>query len=68
MVNTGGDSAGGVGASRITGDIASVIAQLPPVLESLSGVDISKLLQSVPGLSKSAAEAPAGEAAPPQAS
>jgi len=68
MVNTGGDGAGGVGASRITGDIASVIAQLPPVLESLSGVDISKLLQSVPGLSKSAAEAPVGEAAPPQAS
>lgn len=67
MVNTGGDSAGGVGVSRITGDIASVIAQLPPVLESLSGVDIAKLLQSVPGLSKPAAATPA-ESAPQQAS
>ncbi|MFQ6131200.1 MAG: flotillin family protein, partial [Armatimonadota bacterium] len=31
MVNTGGGDGGGIGASRITGDVASIISQLPPV-------------------------------------
>ncbi|HEX9187679.1 MAG TPA: SPFH domain-containing protein, partial [Vicinamibacteria bacterium] len=42
MVNTGG--AGGDGVSRITGEVAKVIAQVPPVVESLTGVKIGDLL------------------------
>jgi flotillin len=42
MVNTGG--AGGDGVSRITGEVAKVIAQVPPVVESLTGVRIGDLL------------------------
>jgi len=48
LVSTGGD---GIGASKITGDVAKIIAQLPTVIESLSGIDLKKLIEKVPGLS-----------------
>lgn len=44
------DGSGGAGASRVTQDIAQVIAQLPPVVESLTGVKLEELLKRVPGL------------------
>ncbi len=40
------------GASKLTGDITQIIAQLPPVLESLTGVKFEKLLEQVPALKK----------------
>ncbi|MSU28189.1 MAG: flotillin family protein [Pedosphaera sp.] len=48
IINTGGGSGGG--ASKITGDITQIIAQLPPVLESLTGIKFEKLLAQVPAL------------------
>jgi len=42
MVNTGG---GDGGVSRITGEVAKVIAQVPPVIESLTGIQISQLIE-----------------------
>ncbi len=36
------------GASRITAEVANVLSQMPEVLESLTGVDIKKLLQDLP--------------------
>jgi len=48
LFSTGGD---GIGASKITGDVAKIIAQLPTVIESLSGIDLKKLIEKVPGLS-----------------
>ena len=42
MVGNGAD-----GASKITGQVAGVLAQLPEVVESLSGVDIKKLLKNI---------------------
>jgi flotillin len=53
LVSTGGD---GIGASKLTGDIAKIMAELPAVVESLSGVDIRRLIESIPAL-KAAAEA-----------
>ena len=47
MVSTGGD---GVGVSKLTGDMAKVMAELPAVVESLSGVDLRKLIEAVPAL------------------
>lgn len=47
IVSTGGD---GMGASRITQDVINVVAQLPPLVESLSGVDLRELVKKVPGL------------------
>jgi flotillin len=57
LVSTGGD---GTGASRLTGDIAKIMAELPAVVESLSGVDIRRLIEAIPAL-KAAARPPAGE-------
>jgi flotillin len=49
IVINSGNGAGG-GASKLTGDITQIIAQLPPVLESLTGVKFEQLLQQVPAL------------------
>jgi flotillin len=51
IVINSGDGSGG-GASRITGDITQIIAQLPPVLESLTGVKFDKLMEQIPALRK----------------
>lgn len=45
--NTGGDSAG-IGASRLTQDIVNMMAQIPPVLESLTGINIRDLVSRLP--------------------
>src|SRR5947199_7673771 len=50
IINSG--SGVGGGASKLTGDITQIIAQLPPVLESLTGVKFEKLLEQVPSLRK----------------
>lgn len=48
IVNSGSGAGGGI--SKFTGDIAGVMAQLPPVVEGLSGVNLRELLTRVPGL------------------
>jgi len=52
MVNVGGGDGGGIGASRITQDIAHVISQLPPVVEALSGIDFTDMLKRLPDIGK----------------
>ena len=48
LVNTGGgNGSGGDGLSRITGEVAKVIAQVPPVVESLTGMKLSDLFDQV---------------------
>ena len=52
IVSTGGDgSHNGMGASRITGDIMNMVAQVPALFELLSGTRISDLMNRVPALS-----------------
>src|SRR3989475_964681 len=48
IINSGNGVGGG--ASKPTGDVAQIISQLPPVLESLTGVRLEKLLEQVPAL------------------
>jgi flotillin len=48
IINSGNGPGGG--ASKLTGDITQIIAQLPPVLESLTGVKFERLLEQVPAL------------------
>ncbi len=43
MIDSGGNGASG--ASRVTKQVADVLAQLPTVVESLSGVDLKKILE-----------------------
>jgi flotillin len=65
IVGTGSGS--GTGASKITQDIGQVLAELPPVVEALSGVDLRELIQSLPDIAsglakKKDAPAPPGRA------
>lgn len=53
----GNGGGGGSGASRITKDVTDIIAQLPPVLEALSGVDLNELLRKLPGIAGAAGPA-----------
>ena len=45
IVSTGGD---GAGANKITQDVANVMAQIPPIVQNLSGLDLKKLIESIP--------------------
>ena len=50
IINSGNGPGGG--ASKLTGDVTQIIAQLPPVLESLTGVKFERLLEQMPALKK----------------
>lgn len=50
IINSGSGTGGG--ASKLTGDVTQIMSQLPPVLESLTGVKFEKLLEQVPALKK----------------
>src|SRR6266581_1270584 len=50
IVSTGGDNGHGLGASRITGDVMSMVAQVPALFELLSGTRIGDLMNRVPAL------------------
>jgi flotillin len=48
IINNGNGPGGG--ASKVTGDVTQIISQLPPVIESLTGIKFEKLLEQVPAL------------------
>jgi flotillin len=51
IINSG--SGPGGGASKLTGDVTQIVSQLPPVIESLTGIKFDKLLEQVPALKSS---------------
>ena len=53
IVSQGGDS---IGASKITKDVTNIIAQLPPVLEALTGIKLEQLIAKIPALKNSQAD------------
>jgi flotillin len=59
IINSGNGPGGG--ASKLTGDVTQIIAQLPPVLESLTGVKFDRLLAQVPALKKAMGKDDAGK-------
>ena len=50
IINSGNGPGGG--ASKLTGDVTQIVGQLPPVIESLTGIKFEKLLEQVPALKK----------------
>jgi flotillin len=50
IINSGNGPGGG--ASKLTGDVTQIVSQLPPIIESLTGVKFEKLLEQVPALKK----------------
>jgi hypothetical protein len=51
MINNGTGTNGA--ASKLTGDISSILSQLPPVVEGLTGVKLEQLLKQIPAVKKS---------------
>ncbi|HEV2237115.1 MAG TPA: SPFH domain-containing protein [Ktedonobacterales bacterium] len=51
IVSTGGSNGGSLGASRITGDMVNMLAQVPALIEALTGAKVGNLLERIPGLS-----------------
>ena len=52
IINSG--SGPGGGASKLTGDVAQILSQLPPVVEGLTGIKLSSLLEKLPGFKSGA--------------
>jgi len=50
IVSTGGSQDAGLGASRLTGDVVNMVAQVPALFEVLSGTKVADLLGKIPGL------------------
>jgi flotillin len=51
IISTGDGQNGGVGASRLTGDLVNMLAQVPAIFEMLSGgVKLEDLISRVPGM------------------
>lgn len=66
IVVIGGGTDGSAGASRVTQDVTNIIAQLPPVIQSLTGVDLQELISRLPHSIRQSAEqkaAPVAKAA-----
>jgi flotillin len=47
IVIVGGSGDGSLGASKVTGEVARVMAQLPAIMESLGGADLKNLLTDI---------------------
>lgn len=49
VIVNAGDGNGG-GASKLTADVTQIIAQLPPMVEALTGIKLDELIKKVPGM------------------
>jgi flotillin len=58
----GGGNGGGIGASRITRDVTNIVAELPEVLEALTGMKLEDIAKRVPGVKNGGGEAVEGDA------
>ena len=59
VISGGGPESAGTGASRITRDVTNTIAQLPALVESLTGIDLLGTMKNLPGVVTT--EAPDGD-------
>ncbi len=50
VISNGGDDGAGAGASKVTQDVSATIAQLPALVQSLTGVDLISTLKNLPGI------------------
>ena len=50
VISNGGDNGAGTGASKVTQDVSNTIAQLPALVQSLTGVDLISTLKNLPGI------------------
>src|SRR5829696_3546564 len=63
VVSTGDGNGSGAGMNRVTGDIAQMVAQVPAIVEGLTGVDVNQMLQDIPGVRQNGATPGRGDQA-----
>ncbi|MHB9036930.1 MAG: flotillin family protein [Armatimonadota bacterium] len=65
IIVIGGGSDGSAGASKVTQDVVNVVAQLPPMIQALTGMNLEDLLKNIGqgGSASKAKSAPAGKVA-----
>lgn len=50
VISNGGDTNNGSGVSRIPADITNIVAQVPALIEALTGLDLNETIKQLPGL------------------
>ena len=50
VISAGGDAHGPAGVNKVTADVAAMVAQVPALVESLSGISIGEFLRNLPKL------------------
>lgn len=48
IIVIGGGSDGSAGASKVTQDVVNVVAQLPPMIQALTGINLESILKQIP--------------------
>jgi flotillin len=66
IVSTGSDGNGGAGVNKVTADLATMIAQVPALFESLTGVKIGDLMNQVPAIKEASQPRNGRDAARPR--
>jgi len=56
VISSGGDGQAGAGASRVTRDVTDVVAQLPAVIEALTGVKLEEMIERLPAIREAKAK------------
>ena len=65
VISNDGSGGGGTGAARVTDDVTGVVAKLPELIESMTGIDIVGTIKNLPGVvSNRASDGGPGEARP----
>ncbi len=67
VVSTGDGDGHGAGMNRVTADMTTMIAQVPALLQGLTGIDLTELMKQVPQMRSSLAETSNGHAKDGQA-
>jgi len=50
VISSGGDNQSGSGAARVTRDVTDTMAQMPAVIEALTGINLIDLLKALPAV------------------
>lgn len=67
VISSGGENGSGAGSSRVTQDVTNILAQVPAIVESLTGIDLMKAIQELPGLRDGHREADTNSSPPAEA-
>jgi flotillin len=54
VISSGGDGNSGAGASKVTRDVTDTLAQVPVVIEALTGISLIDLLKNLPAVREAA--------------